>query len=156
MEEKRKLIKAANRIANRLEIFNKRFPSLATEVTQASLEEWQNIQHQYGSVEMEKSSAEEEVVQEKLRALAIELLESHGLEDVQDMLLSEYQMEIETKDLVELVGNDSYMKMLRRDASQLLANAISYDQVATLWNDLNRPSLGADHWNAQSVSILVE
>ena len=81
-------------------------------------------------------------------------LEQHSLEETAEILLIEHGAEYSLPRLVQLVGQPAYVAALRAEARQLSENAISYQQIAGLWNDLRRPPLGADRWSEQSVTML--
>ena len=139
--------------AERLEHLNRCFPSLASEVSQAGVMHWREAK-------IRCLAASDEALQESgpdvsRKALALTLLQENSLEEVLDILHSEHRIECTLAQLVELVGHAAYTAALKVEAKQLAANAISYEQVAGLWNDLGRPALGADRWSGQSVSILV-
>jgi hypothetical protein len=152
----RKLLESVDACAERLEQLNNRFAHLATESTHESVETWKKvkdrIQFDYGDEKKVYASGPD------VQAMAIELLEKqgHNLEDVIDILVTEHDIEINIEGLAQTIGRTAYIAALRRDAAELLKNAISYSQIANLWNDLDRPAFGGENWTARSVAILVE
>ena len=86
---------------------------------------------------------------------AVEMLESNGLEEVQDILQAEHALTLNMPKLVQLIGNTAYREALKKDGDLMLHNAITYEQIANLWNDLERPAFGAPDWNSHSVSVLL-
>jgi hypothetical protein len=156
MEKNLKIFEALDACADRLEQLNESFPRLASKSTRESVNHWRNRKQvmRDSLMQEEEEKAPGEVLD--IKALATELLMVNGLEDVLDILLDEHGIDITMQQLVHEIGKTAYLSALRKDAGTLLSNAISYDQIATLWNDLGRPALGGPKWNARSVSILVE
>ncbi|MCW8906973.1 MAG: hypothetical protein OQL28_06970 [Sedimenticola sp.] len=156
MDKMRKLFESVDACADRLEELNSQFTDLASDSTRQSVESWRNLKESvlFDHTEASKTPAEGP----DIKAIAIDLLENqgHGLEDVIDLLMSDHSVEIDIKGLAQLIGKEAYIAALRRDAADLLSNSISYNQIASLWNDLDRPAFGGENWTGRSVSILVE
>ncbi|MCW8945017.1 MAG: hypothetical protein OQL27_09615 [Sedimenticola sp.] len=156
MDKMRKLLESVDACADRLDALNTRFSNLATDATRESVEAWRKAKDQvvFDQTEEKKEPKEGPDV----KTIAVELLEKqgHGLEDVIDILMSDHQIEMTIESLAQTIGKQAYIAALRKDASDLLGNAISYAQIANLWNDLDRPAFGGETWTARSVSILVE
>lgn len=156
MDKMRKLLESVDACADRLEALNARFSHLATDSTRESVEAWRRVKEQ---VEFDQTVDKKEVDSgPDVKSIAVTLLETqgHSLEDVIDILLSDHDIEITIDGLAQAIGKQVYIAALRKDARDLLGNAISYAQIANLWNDLDRPALGGENWTARSVSILVE
>lgn len=73
-----------------------------------------------------------------------QLLESMPLEDALRMLKEDYGENIAIRDLVAMVGTETYQTALARDARDMRANMITPDQIALLWNEsgIARPTGG--------------
>jgi hypothetical protein len=156
MDKMRKLLESVDACADRLEALNTRFTNLASDSTRESVEAWRRVKEK---VEFDQTVEKKEVGSgPDVKSIAIELLEKqgHSLEDVIDILMSDHEIEITIDGLAQSIGKQAYVAALRKDAGDLLGNAISYSQIASLWNDLDRPAFGGESWTARSVSILVE
>ncbi len=156
MDRMRKLFESMDACADRLDQLNNRFAHLATESTCESVETWRKVKDR-----ILFDYAEEQKVHASgpdIKAIAIELLEKqgHSLEDVIDILMSDHDVQINIGGLARTIGRTAYIAALRKDVADLLNNAISFNQIASLWNDLDRPAFGGESWTARSVSILVE
>ena len=156
MDKMRKLFESVDACAERLDQLNNRFAHLATESTHESVETWRRVKDRilfdYGDEKKVHESGPD------IKAIAIELLEKqgHSLEDVLDTLKADHGVEINIAGLAQVIGRTVYISALRKDAADLLNNAISFSQIASLWNDLDRPAFGGENWTARNVSILVE
>jgi len=141
--------------AERLDELNRRFPDLATDTSRMGVEHWLRHKTKAGIHNLAELDPKPKRSSGELKELALRLLKIHDLEEVLDILLNEYQIDITLSQFIHLVGNHAYLVALRKDADGLLQNAISYEQIADLWNDMDRPALGGPSWNARSVSMLV-
>lgn len=152
----RKLFEAVDACADQLDRLNNQFPNLAGKSTRESVSHWRNrkiqirLHQNHGDSEVEGNQTVD------TKKLAMRLLQSNGLEETLDILLAEHQVDLTLPKLIHLIGKGEYIAALRKDAGLLLENAISYDQIAQLWNDLDRPAMGSPKWSGRSVSILVE
>jgi hypothetical protein len=151
MEPPPPLPEALDACADRLEQLNHRFPGLASEVSRAGVALWRQAKIQCQTAAAKPQASGQEASH---RTLALRLLEQHSLEETAEILLIEHGAEYSLPRLVQLVGQPAYVAALRAEARQLSENAISYQQIAGLWNDLRRPPLGADRWSEQSVTML--
>jgi hypothetical protein len=145
-----KLVSAVDACADRLEYLNNTFPKLATPTTKDGVEYWRQRRIQTA----EQDSADKAKTGIDLRSVAFDLLQQHSLEDVLDLLLEKHRVELSLPELVQLIGEQDYLVVLRREFNELLTNAISFEQIATLWNDLDRPALGGPVWTSESISTL--
>lgn len=160
MEQRERLQQALDACAERLDSLNRSYPDLASPISRGAVERWHQTKVILGLNlgPSEDSESQEENSDDSLheaRKLAIELLESNGLEEVQNILETEHALTLSMPKLVQLVGNTAYRDALKKDAELMLHNAITYEQIANLWNDLERPAFGAPDWNARSVSVLL-
>ena len=156
MEKMHKLFEAVDACADQLDRLNNQFPNLAGKSTRESVSHWRNrkIQVRLHQTNGDKGAKDNRI--DDAKKLAMKLLENNGLEDTLDILLAKHQMDLTFPKLIHLIGKGEYIAALRKDAGMLLDNAISYGQIAQLWNDLDRPAMGGPKWNERSVSILVE
>lgn len=152
----RKLFEAVDACADQLDRLNNQFPHLAKKSTRESVSHWRNRKIQIRLHQTHDESAVTGNPTEDVKKLAMNLLETNGLEETLDILFATHQLDITLPKLIHLIGKGEYIVALRKDAGLLLENAISYDQIAQLWNDLDRPAMGGPNWNGRSVSILVE
>jgi len=155
MEENSALDLAIDACADRLAFLNENFSALATDNTRRGVELWRQYRTRSP---IRPSTGDEDAIGGKeevdLKPIIIELLTNNSFEDVQDILVGEYSTEMSLPDMVQLIGKQEYLIALKRELGELLRNAVSFEQVATLWNDLERPALGNTTWNAGSISLL--
>ena len=156
MEKMRKLFEAVDACADQLDRLNNQFPNLAGKSTRESVIHWRNRKIQVRLHQTHGDKGAKGNRNDDVKKLAMKLLENNGLEDTLDILLAKHQKDLTLPKLIHLIGKGEYIVALRKDAGLLLDNAISYDQIAQLWNDLDRPAMGSPKWSGRSVSILVE
>lgn len=151
------LLEAIDACATKLEELIHLFPSLASSAMAESLSAWHREKIQLRLQQMGEGGDSGVKAAQNISQLALELLSENGLEETLELLLTRYKIEITPQKLVHLIGRDVYIGVLRNDARLLAGNAISYEQIAALWNGLGRPPLGGHpRWSGRSVSILVE
>jgi hypothetical protein len=150
MEALSRLMAAIDACASQLEHLNNQFPHLATTSTLQGVESWRG-RRMVNQIDPPPKPAPEPL---DIRTIAIGLVTAHSLEDALDLLLEKHDIDLSLPEFVHLIGRKSYTAALRRDLQELLKNAISYEQIANLWNDLERPALGNDIWNSRSISLL--
>lgn len=160
MEQRDRLHQALDACAERLESLNQSFPDLASSVSEDAVKQWNRTKISLGmNLEPSDDSDSREENSEdsfhEARLLAIELLESNGLEEALDILRTEHALTLDMKQLVHLIGDTAYRGALQKDGKQMLENAITYEQIANLWNDLERPAIEAANWNPLNVSVLM-
>ena len=156
MDGKKKLYEAVEACADNLERLNMIFPNLATDDTKESVEEWKRNKDRVVFDQTEPAKPESSVETLDIKALSLDLLGENELEDVIEILSEVHKIDLTMVEFVDAIGSELYLDALRRDARSLIANSISYSQVANLWNDLERPCMGADRWESRGVSVLVE
>ncbi len=170
MEQLAGLHHMMNDFADRLDRLNQLFPDLATPVTLDGVSMWQETKKRAdekveagssGQPDAQVEIPQQELVQPPveepidLRKACLELLQNNGLEDVQDILSQERGIDLPMHELVDTIGKELYIAVLKRDVKQLSENAISYDQIANLWNELGRPALSGPTWSGRSISVLI-
>ena len=160
MEQKYRLQQALNACAERLDSLNQSFPDLASSITEEAVAQWNRTKVSLGlnlepSHDSESQKGESQDPWREARNLAIALLENNGLEEVRDILQTEHALTLNMPKLVHLIGNAAYRDALKKDGKQMLQNAITYEQIANLWNDLERPAFEAPNWNPRNVSVLI-
>lgn len=92
--------------------------------------------------------------EEALSRLASELIETHQMEDVLQLLSEEFSIEINYEQLISLIGKDRYINALRREADELSQHLITHGQIAQLWNNMGKPALGGRRWTVGSIASL--
>ena len=154
MEDDSDLELAIDACADRLAFLNEAFSTLATETSLSGVELWRQCRTRrpIQAPQEEESKSKQPAID--LQSIAIELLKQNTLEDVLDLLADDHNTEMSLTELVHLIGNQQYLIALKRDLNELLKNAISFEQIATLWNDLERPALGGPTWNSRTISLL--
>ncbi len=156
MEKNKGLLNAVDACADLLEELNQKRPELAGKASQQGVELWRNrIIVQPGSAQEGLEEADDAPNKTDLAELITDLLQSNGIEDVLDILEAQHETSLTVEQMINIAGKEVYIDALRKDASELSNNAISYNQIASLWNDLGRPALGGVKWNSRGVSILV-
>ncbi|MEN8168571.1 MAG: hypothetical protein ABFR65_13990 [Pseudomonadota bacterium] len=155
MVDQTRFLEIADKAVAHLERLMHYYPHQVSSHVKSAVENWEDRTQSRGSIEMalvDLKMAEDEA----LSATAAELLESHQMEDVMEMLAEQFSMEVDYARLIALVGKGCYTSALRREVNELKMNSISFDQMANLWNSMGKPSLGGDRWTAQSISMLAE
>lgn len=155
MESMQKLFDSIEACAERLDQLNKRYTHLATEATRESVKTWRVVREQVLAEQVDESSDQQAP---ELKPLANELLEKQGhtLDETIEILEAQHGITIDLVGLIQSIGKTAYIAALRREAVELQENAISFPQIASLWNDQGRPAIGGETWSARTVSILVE
>jgi hypothetical protein len=153
MDREARLHQALEVCAIRLDELNCTYPHLASELSRSGVTRWREWTAAGKAVAISPGQPADEI--EQIRALALSLLQNNGLEDVLGLLLNEHQIDFSLGDLILLIGTSGYVKALQADAQNLVDNVISYQQIASLWNDLDRPALSGSQWSAKGVSSLL-
>lgn len=91
----------------------------------------------------------------ELAEFALTALQSSPVEDVMSALTRRTGSDWDYLSLIELTGKEAYMQSLRKEAGELLANAISPRQIADLWGELGRPAIGGLSWGEHNVRGLL-
>jgi hypothetical protein len=154
MENHYELVSAMDACADRLEYLNQLFPKLATPTTMDGVMHWRQSRIQLPDHDSGDSAEYEKQPRVDIREVAISLLQQYSLEDVLELLMENHRVGVSLPELIQLIGKQQYLGVLKRDVSELLKNAISLEQIATLWNDLERPAFGGPAWNSRSISML--
>ncbi len=147
------LVHAVDACAERLDQLNERYPELSSSTSIDGVMHWRKRRVQHRLRKRQTAPAEVPGGPD-VRAIALGLLKRNGLEDVLDILLERHQVDLSLPKLIHLIGKEAYIASLKREAARLLENAISYEQIAGLWNDLDRPALGSASWSARNISVL--
>jgi hypothetical protein len=149
-----KLIKAFEDCADQLEHLNGIYPKLASDVSHEGVQYWRKRKGEIHLVmqEIKKRQGVEVVV--NLRQVASDLLVSHSIEEVLDMMLQDHGVELTVTKLVKMVGKQTYLSALRKEVGFLHKNGISNEQIAELWNELERPGPGGEPWSKATVTLI--
>ena len=162
-----RVLAAIDACADRLDELHQTYPHLSSQDIEQSVAYWRKVRPGIeietstkpkgeGKVTIEQPDQSAAQNRDKVRQIAVDLLNDNGLEDTLDILHSKHNVDLTIKNLVALVGKTIYLSALQQDAKMLRQNAISYDQIAELWNDLERPASGGTVWTAKTVSLLLE
>ena len=148
------LIEALEECASQLEHLNMSYPKLACEDSQEGVQQWRDRKGEIHLVmkEIQKRQGVDMVVD--TGKLAKELLVSSSIEETLDMLLKDHGVEMDVNTLVKMVGKRSYLGSLKKEVGFLHNNGISNDQIAELWNELERPGPGGDLWCKETVTLI--
>jgi len=155
--------------ANHLDRLNQAYPNLASDFTRDAVEKFRRapitLQQTHEKEGHDTITGKQDFTgkrpsphhsDQKLIETAQELLAIHSFEDVLEILQTEHGVTLNLAQLVNLVGNNTYIVALRREANEFQSNAISLPQIAQLWSDLERPPIGDSGWTATSVSLILE
>lgn len=153
MPEENGFIETAREAVTQLKRLVHEYPTLTTLNVRQAIETWdEDIFRKRGPIWLEQQRKRKE--RDALERRAVELIETHQMEDVLDMLGLEFERKIDYQDLIDLCGRERYIAALRREGMELKANSISPQQTADLWNSAGKPAVGGKHWNAIAVSVL--
>lgn len=143
-------LEAANAALSVLENFNRnRFP-LSTEVTRDTE---QKVRRHLSEIELLLPAPPKKDADMTDKAKA--LLMQHSPEEAMDILSREHNMDCDIHGLIHLAGIEAYTQSLTNEATVLGQNAISPEQVATLWNEAKWPAPGKPFWDARAVRKLL-
>lgn len=134
-----------------LERFNNTFPDLATDETRAIVP---LVRKRLKEVEVRLPKRPPKAMEIKERAIA--LLKTNSPEDVLDMLQVEFRTQLDMQQLLSLTGKAPYLSSVAEEANEYIANKISYEQMAVLWNELRRPAPRGGLWTASKVKRLLD
>jgi hypothetical protein len=154
MVEESEFIETAREAVTQLRRLHRDFPRLSTRQVKQAIETWDEEMFRKGEMiwlEKQRKRKERSAIERR----AVVLIEDHLTDDVLDMLMQEFEREIDYYGLMDLCGRDKYIAALRREAIELKENCISPEQTAELWNGAGKPAAGGDRWNAKGVSVLM-
>ncbi|MEJ2529399.1 MAG: hypothetical protein P8179_13380 [Candidatus Thiodiazotropha sp.] len=152
--DKCEFLVVAREAVDQLKKLTKDFPHLSSVPVRDAIENWNEDLFRRGELiweEQQRIKAEKSAVE--LRA--IELIEECHVDDVIDMLSSEFAQEFDYHDLIDRVGKNRYIAALRREAVELQINCVTPEQTAELWNSCGKPPVGGERWNEVGVSVLM-
>jgi hypothetical protein len=154
MAEDENFIETAREALAQLKRLSRDFPHLSTRHVKLAIETWNEEMFQKGEmVWIEKQR--QRMQREALESRAAELVETHHLDDALDMLVKEFDCEIDFYGLADLCGREKYVAALTREAAEMKQNFVSPEQTAELWNAAGKPAVGGERWNAKAVSVLM-
>ncbi|MGD8908320.1 MAG: hypothetical protein PVI92_03160 [Chromatiales bacterium] len=154
MAEESDLIETAREAISQLKRLTHDFPQLSTRHVRQAIETWDEDMFKKGEItwlEKQQKRMERDAMEKR----AAELIEDHLPDDVLDMMMKEFDREIDYHGLMDLCGRDRYIAALRREALELKANCVSPEQTAELWNSAAKPAVGGERWSADAVSVLM-
>ena len=144
-------LEVLNTGADLLERLNREFPELATEFSRGVIPRVRARLKTALEALPEKMDHDAD-----LAAFVQEQLKVCSPEEVADKLQEEFGVECDLPGLIYIGGPDAYLESMKREALLYKQNAISPDQTAELWNDLDRPAPGKPHWNGKDVQELLD
>ncbi len=140
-------------VVDHLDRLNRAYPHLACDVTTQAVVDMRKLFE--SPPELAPRAAKPAEASPDIQALARKLLNELPLEDAMAALRRQGRPIESPEQMIDIVGNRDYIAALRREAREFQDNALSLDQISSLWNDLRRPALGDDHWTARSISLLL-
>ena len=129
------------------------YPRLVTPQVISALENWSRLERDRGSVGLVAKDLKA-MQRQALETTAIELIGKHQLEDVLEILKEEFAADLGYAGLIDLVGEDRYRVALQSEAAEMKRNAVSFAQMAELWNGMGKPAFGNERWTKLAVSTL--
>lgn len=142
-------IETALAVTEAIERFNENFPHLSSNLTRSVVP---TVRERLKDLTMRMPEKEEPT---DYAAIARELLLKASPEDVMDHMLDEHKMEMNTRELIALVGEKAYLHCLKKEADDYQMNQISPDQTAQIWNEMSRPAPGGGLWSRVKVEKLI-
>ncbi len=148
------IIDVIDACADQLEHLNQTYPKLSSDDTHTAVQNWRQRRGEIRLIVKEAQKGHGVEIVQNLEQLCVELLENHGLEDVSDILLEKHGMDISVRKLIKTVGKGAYISAMRKEVGFLQQNGVALEQIADLWNELDRPGPGSEPWTESSVSLL--
>ena len=145
-----KKMETANVVADAIERFNQRFPTLSTAETREIVP---LVRQRLKNIELRMSSEESGKVD--LARIAADLLSDHPPEEVIAILRQQHDSEIDILRLIRLAGEQPYVDALLREARDDESRPILPKQMAKRWNDAGRPPPGGGLWTAKKIHALL-
>jgi hypothetical protein len=131
------------------------YPHLVSPSVEEAIDNWEK--RITSRMEAERAKAEiARAEEEALARLAADLIQTHQMEDVLQMLSDEYSITIDYRRLIDLIGKERYIDALQREATLLKNNSISPEQMAELWNSMGKPALGDERWAADDITSILQ
>jgi hypothetical protein len=155
MKDNIQFILIADEVAAQLQHLMQSFPHLVTENITIAVANWTKFK-QWNNPRGVEQAQRQAGVDTLLAKSATALLEKHQIEDAMEILAERFSTPIDYPRFIALIGHAGYRSALRHEIKELQDNAISFQQMADLWNSLGKPTLGGNRWTAHSVSMLVE
>lgn len=143
-------METANVVADVIERFNNNFPQLSNADTRDVVP---LVRQRLKDVELRIPRKEKSP---DLGAIAAQLMDSMPPEEVIEVLAEKHDAQLDILQLIQLAGEEHYVKVLRREAGEYRLNLISADQTAQLWNDLARPAPGGGLWTDDKINALLD
>lgn len=149
-----RFLQVAEEAYEHLERLKDLYPHLVSSHVESAMNNWR--QRISSGMDVRAVAADiKQAEDEALAKAASELMQTHQLEDVLQLLSESFSFEVDYARLLGLVDQRLYVDALRRDINELLRNSVSLEQAAQLWNSMGRPSLGGEQWSEESVSAIM-
>ncbi len=145
-----KKIEVLNTAADNLERLNGQYPHLATEFSREILA----IVRKRLKTSVSELGKPKELDNSYIDMLK-ELIKTDAPEDCLDKVRSAYNIDLNIQDLIYHVGEVNYMEAMIREAELYRDNKILPEQTAELWNQMERPAPGKQHWTGKDVLSLL-
>lgn len=145
-----KKMEAASIVADVIDHYNTHFPHLANKLTLSTVP---LVRKRLKEVQLRISKPAEQI---DVGSIAGALLDQMAPEDVLDELLRAHKQELNLRELIAAAGEEPYLRSLQREAMDYLANQISADQTALIWNEMQRPPPGGGLWTQRKVERLID
>ena len=142
-----KMLETVNTATDLVERFNQQNPDHASSITTDAVTA---VRERLKALDMSLPKSQDEKMRD-LAEIARKLLETMPPEDVLGLLEQEHNLEADLKGLITMVGADAYHDSMRREAEEYVANMITPDQIAELWNEGQRPSPNGGLWSENLV-----
>jgi hypothetical protein len=143
-------LEIANQVLDVMDRYNEKRPDLASDHTR---EVAQEVRKRLAGIEIFVPPRPEKNLD--LEDQARVLLKNHTPEEVIDIFKREHNLDYNLQGIIYLAGEEAYLNSLVNEAHLLRNNAISWDQMAQLWNEAKRPVPGKPFWDARTVEMVV-
>lgn len=141
-----KMLETVNTATDLVERYNDENPDHASSIT---IDAVTAVRERLKALQMSLPTSEEET--RDPAEVAGELLKTMPPEDVIATLEQEHGVKANMQGLITLVGEEVYVESMRDEANEYIANMITPDQIAELWNELHRPSPNGGLWSEHLV-----
>ena len=143
-------MESATVVVEHLERFNAKFPHLSSEHTRDVVPV---VRQRLKDIELRMPSKEDAAAD--IGDIAAELLESLSVDETLETLAEQHDVSLCAEQLVHVAGEKAYLNAMRREAREFVANRVSPEQNAQLWNEQGRPAPGGGLWSPTKVTALL-
>lgn len=147
-----KMLETVNTATDLVERYNQENPEQATPIT---IDAVSDVRARLRALQMELPQSPQDR-QREVANIANELLATLPVDEVVAILEREHETETDIKGLITLVGQEAYMGSMQREAEEYVANMITPDQIAELWNESHRPAPHGGLWTEHLIKKTFE